>query len=472
MTIVPPSIQVAIIGAGISGLSCAHRLRQLGISVLVLESQERGGGLVGTIERDGFRFETGPQSFLCTKPILEMIRALNIESDLLQADPRAPRYIYKHKRLHAVPMSPPAILTSSLLSLSSRYRIVSERFRRTKPPTPEESVADFVRRKFGNEILEYLVAPFVSGVYAGDPEFLSLKSAFPSLDEWEREHGSIIRGAMNSRKGSPGPRPALSSFREGMRSLMNALTRSLDSAFVPDARTDSIERSAAGSGFAIRFTRAGQREEMKVQSVILATPAYISGHVLENLSPHLAKSLLGIPYAPVAVVSHGYKRQQVANSLIGFGVLIPRKERLRTLGTVWNSSLFPGCAPSDSVLLTSFVGGATDPEIVHEDPDEISAIVEEEISGILEISGAPVASQITRYAKGLPQYNLGHAHILENINEELARQDGLFLTGNYWIGPALGNCVEAGNQAAESAHAYLSGQKSATPAQSQISTAT
>jgi len=461
-------IQVAVIGAGISGLSCAHRLRQLGVSVLVLESEVRGGGLVGTIERDGFRFETGPQSFLCTKPILELIRALNVEGALLQANPRAPRYIYKNKRLHAVPMSPPAILTSSLLSFSSRYRIIAERFQRTRPPNPEESVADFVRRKFGNEILEYLVAPFVSGVYAGDPEFLSLKSAFPTLDEWEREHGSIIRGAMNSRKATPGPRPALCSFRDGMKTLMEALTHSLDSAFLPGARTDSIERNAAGEGFTLRITQCGQREETKVQSVILATPAYISGHIVENLSPHLAKPLLGIPYAPVAVVAHGYKRLQVANSLVGFGVLIPRKEGLRTLGTVWNSSLFPGCAPSDSVLLTSFVGGATDPEIVHEDPDEISSIVEEETSRILEISGAPVAKQITRYAKALPQYNLGHAHILENIREELANLPGVFLTGNYWIGPALGNCVEAGAQTAESARAYLSGQKSPKAAQSRI----
>jgi protoporphyrinogen/coproporphyrinogen III oxidase len=205
-----------------------------------------------------------------------------------------------------------------------------------------------------------------------------------------------------------------------------------------------------------------------VQSVVVATPAYVSGHIVEGLSPNLAKSLLGIPYAPVAVVSHGYKRRQVGNSLIGFGVLIPRKEGLSTLGTVWNSSLFPGCAPSDSVLITSFVGGATDTEIVHEDPDEISATVEEEISQILDISGAPVAKQISRYEKGLPQYNLGHAHTLEQINEELAKVPGLFLTGNYWIGPALGNCVEAGARTAESAQAFLSGGTSTASAKSEI----
>ncbi|HXW17846.1 MAG TPA: protoporphyrinogen oxidase, partial [Candidatus Acidoferrales bacterium] len=191
----PPPIQVAVIGAGISGLSCAHRLRQFGLSVIVLECHAHAGGVIGTIERNGFRFESGPQSFLGTRPAMELIRALGIEGEVLQANPRAPRYVFKQGRLCAVPMSPPALLASSLLSLSSRYRVLSEPFRRSSPSVVDESVAAFVRRKFGQEILEYLVAPFVSGVYAGDPEVLSLKSAFPSLDEWQRRHGSIIRGA-------------------------------------------------------------------------------------------------------------------------------------------------------------------------------------------------------------------------------------------------------------------------------------
>jgi protoporphyrinogen/coproporphyrinogen III oxidase len=454
----PPPIQVAIVGAGISGLSCAHRLRQLGLSVVVLESQSHSGGVVGTIERNGFRIETGPQSFLGTKPILELTRELGIENEILQANPSAPRFVYKRGRLHAVPMSPPAVLTSSLLSFASRLRIISEPLRRTAPPQSDESVAAFVRRKFGHEILEYLVAPFVSGVYAGDPEILSLKSAFPSLDEWERQHGSVIRGAMNARKSTPGPRPGLCTFRGGMKTLMESLNRSVDIEFVPGARVEAIEKSAAGAGFTVRFTRGERHEVLSVPAVVVAAPAYISGHMLSDLSPNLAKILEGIAYAPVAVVTLAYKRLQVTNSLIGFGVLFPRKEGFRTLGTVWNSSLFPECAPADSVLLTSFVGGATDSEIVKEDDAKISAIVEKEISGILNIGGAPVEKQIWRHEKGLPQYNLGHSYTLENAKEELKKFPGLFMIGNYWIGPSIGNCVEASNIAAASAQTFLAGR--------------
>src|SRR5580704_7135819 len=183
----PDSNQVAVIGAGISGLACAFRLQQLGVRVTLLEANERAGGLIDTIEKDGFLFESGPQSFQGTSTLFELIRQLGIEGELLKADPHAPRYIFLHGRLSKIPMSQQALLTSSLLGAGSRWRIASERFRSSKPPSEEESVAAFVRRKFGHEILEYLVAPFVSGVYAGDPEKLSLRAAFPALNEWERE---------------------------------------------------------------------------------------------------------------------------------------------------------------------------------------------------------------------------------------------------------------------------------------------
>src|SRR5580704_12422254 len=191
--------QVIVIGAGVSGLACAYRLKQLGIPVILLEASACVGGLVGSVQKDGFLFESGPQSFQGAEPLLELIREVGIEGELQRADPRAPRFIYLRGKLQKIPMTPQALVASSLLGLKSRAKIVSEPFRRTKPPTEEESVADFVRRKFGHEILEYLVAPFVSGVYAGDPEKLSLKAAFPTLDEWERQYGSVLRGAMKSR---------------------------------------------------------------------------------------------------------------------------------------------------------------------------------------------------------------------------------------------------------------------------------
>ena len=201
--------QTIVIGGGISGLTCAFRLRQSGIPVLLLEQSHRVGGVIDSVQQDGFLFECGPQSFLSTDLLLKLIDALGLGPELLRADPRAPRYILTRGRLELVPMAPPALLTTSLLGISSKWRLLSEPFRRSHPPARDESVADFVRRKFGSELLELLVGPFVSGVYAGDPEKLSLRSAFPSAYEWEKEYGSVLRGAMKSRPPKEKPRPTL-----------------------------------------------------------------------------------------------------------------------------------------------------------------------------------------------------------------------------------------------------------------------
>jgi oxygen-dependent protoporphyrinogen oxidase len=209
----PGPRHVIVIGAGLSGLACAHRLSQLGAEVTVLEASDRAGGFLGTIRKDGFLFESGPQSFQLTEILRDLIRELGIEGELQKADPTAARYILLHSRLQKIPTSPQAMLTSSLLGAGSRWKILTEPFRKTRPPAGEESVASFARRKFGNEILEYLVGPFVSGVYAGDPEMLSLKAAFPSLDEWEREYGSVLRGAKKARtRKGPSEPESLCSF--------------------------------------------------------------------------------------------------------------------------------------------------------------------------------------------------------------------------------------------------------------------
>jgi protoporphyrinogen/coproporphyrinogen III oxidase len=452
----PSAFQVAVVGGGISGLACAYRLRAHGIPTVLLEASAHPGGVIGSLERNGFLFECGPQSFLGTPPVIDLIRELKLESELIQADPNAPRYVYVRGQLQAVPMSPIAMFTSSLLSLGSRYRVLTEPLRRTAPTKHEESVADFVRRKFGNEILEYLAAPFVSGVYAGDPESLSLRAAFPSLDEWEREYGSILRGAMNSRKQQGGARPALCSFRGGVATLPRALEAKLGDALIRGTRVESIE-SAGAAGFTVRFTEGGQHESITVRAVVLAVPAYVASQLLAGIARAAGDGLQGVIYAPVAVAATGYKRRQIGNTLTGFGVLIPRKAGLHTLGTVWNSSLFPGRAPKDSATLTSFAGGATDTEIVSREPSEIGALVEAELEKLLEISGPPVAREFWRIPKALPQYNLGHAHVLENVRAALAATPGIHLAGNYLSGPAIGNCIEQSNRTAENVRASLAG---------------
>lgn len=451
--------QVAVIGGGISGLACAYRLWQLGVPVTLLEAEQTAGGLIGTVQQDGFLFETGPQSFQGTDSVLDLIRELGLEVDLCQADPRLPRYVLRNGRLEKIPMSPQAVLTSSLLGVGTRWRVASEALRTTKPPTKEESVAQFVRRKFGHEILEYLVAPFVSGVYAGDPEKLSLRAAFPSLDEWERSYGSILRGAMKSRpaKGAGQGHPPLCSFHHGLAMLTRTLAAKLGESTRLGARVDTLTKTDgnASGRYQIRFTQNGRTDSIDAMAVVIATPAYVASHLTAAISAPLSRALSGVAYAGVAVVTAGYYAKQVGTVLDGFGVLIPRSEKIRTLGTVWNSSLFPDRGGEGRVTLTSFIGGATDPAIVAMQDEEIEAIVHKENARILDITGQPVVSRVWKHPKALPQYNLGHGHVVETVRESERAIPGLHFAGNYLEGPSIGKCVDRGSQTAEAARAYL-----------------
>ncbi len=453
--------KVAVFGAGVSGLACAYRLQQLGLEVTVFESNSSAGGMIDSVEKDGMLFEAGPQSFQGTPALLELIRELGLEAQLQKADPRAPRYVLLHGRLRKIPMSPQALLASTLLNPVSRWKIASEPFKKSQPPSEEESVAAFVRRKFGHEILEYLVAPFVSGVYAGDPEKLSLKAAFPTLDEWEREYGSVLRGAMKSRppKEQRTGAPPLCSFTHGVASLPRTMAAKLGDALQYETRAVSVNfpvgRAAGGATSEIRIARNGQEQSATAGAVVIATPAYAAAHLLETSSPRLAQTLSGIAYAPVAVVASSYYRQQVGDPLEGFGFLVPRGEKVRTLGTVWNSSLFAGRAREGSVTITSFIGGATDPEIIQQHEENIAAIVAEENARILGITGPPVETAVWKYERALPQYNLGHGHVVETIRDAERNSAGLFFAGNYLEGPAIGKCVENGFQTADAVRKYL-----------------
>jgi protoporphyrinogen/coproporphyrinogen III oxidase len=460
------SPHVVVIGAGISGLACAYRLKQLGVPSLLLESSSHNGGLLGTVERDGFLFESGPQSFQGTETLLTLFRELGIYGELLEADPSAPRYVFHHGRLKQVPMSPQALVTTSLLSAGSRWKLASEPFRRTRPPGHEESVADFVRRKFGHEILEYLVSPFVSGVYAGDPEKLSLKAAFPTLEEWERDYGSILRGAMKSRssKSERKKPPSLCSFRHGIATLPRAMGEKLGPCVQHGVTVRSVAKTSRPSGeaYEIHADTLGRPETIHAPAVVLCTPAYVSAQLLGGISSRLAASLSGIAYAPVAVVAAAYFQSQVAEILHGFGFLVPRKEKLRILGTIWNSSLFPGRAPRDKVVMTTFLGGATDLDIVEKSRDEIAAAAHEDNADLLEISGDPITTEVWKYSKALPQYNLGHHHVIERLRRGEEENPGIFLGGNFLEGPAIGKCVEQGFKTAEAAKSFLSRGAAAT----------
>jgi oxygen-dependent protoporphyrinogen oxidase len=448
------------VGGGISGLVCAYALRKAGIEAHLVEASAQPGGMIRSESREGFLLELGPQSFSCTAALRSLCADLGIADQIVQAPTAPPRYVLIDGALKAVPLSPLAILSSSFLSPRTKWRIASDAFGTTHAPEEDESVAAFVRRKFGAEPLQRLVGPFVSGIYAGDPERLSLRAAFPQLHEAEESAGSVIRGMMRAAKSRKGPRerPTLMSFRDGNGTLVRALAAKLGAALRVGAEMVGISirrEETRASRFEVRISAAGSEEIVLVDRLVLATSADVAGTLLRDVNAAFEPVMAGIEYAPVAVVSLGYRREDVAHSLEGFGFLVPRSSGLQVLGTVWNSSLFPGRSPAGHVLLTSFVGGATNPGAASLSSQELCDLVHREIVPLLQIRAAPVFSHVQVYRRALPQYNIGHTDRLRALERLRAELPGLFFVGNYLRGPAIGNCVELAMSTAEALRSQL-----------------
>jgi oxygen-dependent protoporphyrinogen oxidase len=464
-------VPVLVGGGGISGLVCGYALRRAGVHALVVEAAPQAGGLIRSERCNGYLLELGPQSFSGTGPIRELCGELGIAEQLVEAPARAPRYLLVHGQLRAVPLSPPAFFASSLFSAKTKWSLVRDIFGHTTPPEPDESMADFTRRRFSAELLDKLVGPFVSGIYAGDAEKLSLRGAFPAVYEAEREAGSVIRGMIraarekrrtaseNGKAPAKRQRPTLQTFRDGNETLVKALAGKLGAALRTGTSVAAIQRvgtaAHASARFEVTLKTADAEEQITADNLLIATATDVTAHLLREVSGDTAAALASVEYAPVALVSLGYAKSAVGDALDGFGFLIPRSAGLRTLGTVWNSSLFAGRAPQGHVLLTSFVGGATDPEAAALGESELSQLVHGELTPVLKLQEAPEFAKVTTYKRALPQYNLGHAARVAGVEKALTAMPGLFLTGNYLHGPAIGACVEQGLAVAERIAASL-----------------
>jgi protoporphyrinogen/coproporphyrinogen III oxidase len=463
-----------VIGGGMSGLACAFRLRQLGIQAVVLEASGRPGGMVATVRRNGFVFEAGPQCPRFPAGAWSLVRELNLEGEFVAGDSQAKRYILRDGRLHHAPFSPGGLLATRIVGPQSKYRLLSEVLRNSRPPAQEESLAEFVERKFGAEVLNYLADPFISTVFFADAEKMGMDSAFPDLVEWERTRGSVLRGALGAyrskrdaaasngehSRGDADPQrrdlhitdalPSLGSFRGGMATLTEKLAEKLGEDVHFGAKVESLvavnsENSAQAPTWRIRLDGG---DEFITEAVVLAVPAYTAAGLLEQSAPKLAALLTAIEHAPMGVVSSAYNRKQVRHALDGFGFMVPRREGLHTICTFWNSSLFPSHAPEGTALMTSFVRGGED-GLMEAPYDVFAQTVEAENARILGISGAPLERTVWRFPRALPQYNVGHARRVTEIREALDDLPGVCLAGNYLAGRSIGECADAGFQAAE-----------------------
>jgi oxygen-dependent protoporphyrinogen oxidase len=481
--------KVVIIGAGISGLMVAYRLKRLGIPSLVLEANSRPGGIIATTRRNGFLFESGPQFPRFPASLWQLVRELNLDREFVAGNSSAHRYIFRHGQLHPAPFSPMGLIRTRLVGISSKLRILADPFGYSHPPDHEESLAEFIERKFDREILDNLVDPFVSTVFLGDASKMGMESAFPALVDWERSKGSLLRGALSARKArrhpsapivaAPRPTvdaatgvgtngngiklhvtealPALGSFKSGMATLPERLADELGTAVRYNVAVSSIATTHHGdtsvtSNWQICLSGG---KPISAEHVVVAVPAHVASILLTRSAPQLASLLGHIEYAPIYVVSSAYKRSAIANTLDGFGFLVPRREGLQTICTFWNSSLFSGRAPEGNVVITTFAGRERYSGVVDPAGDACVRAVDAENSRVLGIRGAPVDREVWKDPRGLPQFNVGHALRVKEISATLRSLPNLHLAGNYLSGRSIGECVDVANRVAENLHSQL-----------------
>ncbi len=456
--------EVVVIGAGISGLVCAYRLKRLGVDVVLLEKSERVGGVMRTDRVDGFLIERGPNSSQGTEELLALVEELGITGDLVEGDPKAPAYVYFNKRLHAVPSGPGAFIKSNLLSTRGKLRILMEPMIGARRSDTEESVAAFARRRIGREAAERMVAPFVSGVYAGDPEALSVQAAFPRLANLETGYGGLFRGMIakareaKRAKKSAGAvldkaaptRRRLVSFRQGMGFLPGTLAARLGEDLLTGIEGCEI-RNRASEGFAVEFTRSGDHTRINCGQVIIATPSSVASSLIAPVSEELSRLLDEIRYPPLAIVYLAYDIESIRTPLDGFGFLVAPVEGLNILGCVWNSSLFEGRAPARTALVTVFIGGARNPQAARLEDAELVSTAHSELQQALGIAGEPRVVAITRWERAIPQYNLGHRARVQKIESLIEESPGLRLIGNYLHGVSTGDCVKEADRVAKEA---------------------
>jgi oxygen-dependent protoporphyrinogen oxidase len=443
------SLSVAVLGGGITGLAAAYRLSRLGHCVRLFEQGPQVGGAIRTERTDGWLIEGGPNSFQEAEPeVTALLNELGLAGERVEANPLAKnRYLVRNGRLVAVPSSPSEFLRSPLFSTGAKARIFMELLTRRRDRKTDVSLAAFVRLHLGQEILDYAVQPFVAGIYAGDPEKLSARHAFPKLWQMERTHGSLLRAqiaeAKTRRARGETAIAKIISFRRGLQALADALAAALPAGAVAvNARVESL---LPGPPWRVIWHDGESAHTEEFDRVISALPASALARVtVGTLGERPLAMLENIVHPPLSSLFLGYRREQVAHPLDGFGALVPAKERRAFLGVLFSSSLFVGRAPDGHVALTVMVGGAQRPELATQPTDALLATVRRDLQELLGATGEPALVRHTFWPRAIPQYNLGHERYLEAMAARERANPGLFIGGNARDGIALPACLQAG----------------------------
>ncbi len=464
--------RVAVVGAGITGLAAAFRMtrRHGDVQIEIFDTSSRAGGTIRTEHRDGFLIEHGADAFITSKPGgLELCQDLGISDQLIGTDDQHRRSLVVYRGrpvpipegfMLMAPAKPMAILKSPILSLSGKLRLLSEVVRPRKDTDEDESLASFVRRRFGTETFERLVQPLVGGIYTADPEKLSLKATLPRFPAMEREHGSVIRAALKaSGPAEKRERPAESGARyglfvthaKGLSALIESIVSTLESSgrvqLHLGATVDCIEPSAKVSG---RWQiRAGSDDETSFHGVILAAPSWVAATLLGSVDSQVAAELKAIEYASTVVVASTHRLSDFRHPLDAFGLVVPSVENRKILAVSFSSRKFAGRAPHGSVLLRTFVGGATQPELLRMSDDNILKTVVDELGDLLGMTESPLFASVWRHEQAMPQYHVGHLDRIDRIVQRMSIHHGLELAGNAYTGIGVPDCISSGYAAAD-----------------------
>lgn len=452
---------VAIIGAGITGLTAGFCLQRKGIPVAVYEAGDRVGGVIRSLQQDGYIAEFGPNTILETSPkIGQLIRDAGLGTRRLDPSPRAEaRYVVRYKRPIAMPASPLGFFTTELFTARAKLAVLREPFVPRRRDGKEESIAEFVVRRLGQEFLDHAIDALVAGVYAGNPYHLSVPQAFPKLAQLEARYGSLIKGQIlgarerKERGEVAKDRAPKFSFDQGLQVLPETLGEQLGSALKLGHAVTRISQTERGWSLEID-TNSGRKSAGHAAVLYTGTAYRLAELQVQSRTPVSLAPFSAIRYPPVASVVLGFRREDVAHPCEGFGMLIPKIEGFKILGTIFSSSLFPNRAPAGHLTLTSYVGGERYPELAGLPSKDLVALTCHDLEVLLGVKGRPTFQHSVLYPKAIPQYNVGYGRYRELMKEIEAKAPGFFLAGHYRDGVSLSDSIVSGCNVADRVEQY------------------
>jgi protoporphyrinogen/coproporphyrinogen III oxidase len=454
-----------IIGGGISGLSASYYLTQAGVPATLIERQPRLGGVIQTQHIHGCILETGPDSFISIKPAaMELIRELGLAHQVIGSnDHLRVTYVWRGNRLVPLPdglmmMIPTRIapmITTSLLSWPTKIRMGLEWFAKAPPRRAgDRSVAEFIASHYGQEAVDFLAEPMLSGIYGGNPEVLSVNSVLPRFVELEAKYGSLTKGVLAARRNSSAAssasqggsassaEPIFRTLRGGLSTLVDAILEKIDGKVkIRHEGALTLERTSSG------YRVTTDTEAIEAPAVVLACQAYQAASLLQGMDTELARLLDQVPYSSSLTMALGYRKQGFNHDLNGFGFLVPKKERRRLVACTWVATKFSHRVPDDQVVLRCFLGG-TDEHVLDESDDALVAAVREELQEKMGVTAEPHFVSVTRWPRSMAQYTVGHEDRWKAMQQRLSQWPGLHVAGNAYTGIGIPDCIRMGKQAA------------------------